>query len=383
VAFLNDPAYQRQSLPTAAPNLRHGITHHPSAQPMASTEDTRRARADHSVRPVVVPFMELRKLEHFLAVVEEGSFTSAAARLFMVQSSLSASLLALERELGTDLFVRGRRGAELTDAGRALVGPARATLEQVDKAKEAVGEVCDLLLGTVRVAVAPSLPRSIDVCDTIRQFHERHPGVEVRLLRTDSRTMADLVLDGHVDFAVTPWADCMSSGLQFEPLISTRLALVCPAGHRLAGAGDVDPRELIDEQIIDLPREWQARTLLDGLMQERGLERRARLEVDDWLGALRMAQRGAGVAYGPLECLKEEVSRDLDVATLAGAPLWEIGVATRDDKLRGAAGRAFLDAYLEGCAELRPGAARSGSIPDHLHRRSRTSEWAPRAKSRD
>src|SRR3954447_22666132 len=123
---------------------------------MGSTEDARPPRADHSVPPVVVPFMELRRLEHFLAVVEEGSFTAAAARLFMVQSSLSASLSALERELGTELFVRGRRGAELTDAGRALVGPARATLDQVDKAKDAVGKVRGLLLGTVRVAVAPS-----------------------------------------------------------------------------------------------------------------------------------------------------------------------------------------------------------------------------------
>ncbi len=305
--------------------------------------------------------MELRRLEHFLAVVEGGSFTAAAARLFMVQSSLSASLLALERELGTELFVRGRRGAELTDAGRALVGPARATLEQVEKARDAVGEIRDLLLGTVRVAVAPSLPGSIDVCDTICQFRERHPGVEVRLVRTDSRTMADLVMDGYVDFAVTPWADTMTSGMHFEPLISTRLALVCPTRHRLAGAVDVDPRDLVDEEIIDLPREWQARRLLDGLMEAHGLERRARLEVDDWLGALRMVQRGTGIAYGPLECLKEEVSCDLQVATVAGAPLWEIGVATRDDKLRGAAGRAFLNAYLDGRTELRPATARSGA----------------------
>jgi DNA-binding transcriptional LysR family regulator len=166
--------------------------------------------------------------------------------------------------------------------------------------------------------------------------------------------MADLVLDGHVDFAISPWVDRMSSGLHFEPLMSTRLALVCPAGHRLAGADDVDPRELVDEQIIDLPREWQARQLFDGLMEARGLERRPRLVVDDWLGALRMVQRGAGMAYGPLACLQEAMSRELDVTTLAGAPLWEIGVVTRDEKLRGAAGRAFLDAYLEGCTELRP-----------------------------
>jgi DNA-binding transcriptional LysR family regulator len=155
----------------------------------------------------------------------------------------------------------------------------------------------------------------------------------------------------------------LDSGFHFEPLISTRLAFVCPVGHRLAGAVDVDPRELLDEQIIDLPRAWQARKLLDGLMESRGLERRARLEVDDWLGALRMVQRGSGMAYGPLACLQEEMCRDLDVTLLAGAPLWEIGVATRNEKLRGAAGRAFLNAYLEGCTELRPAAARPKSIP--------------------
>jgi DNA-binding transcriptional LysR family regulator len=175
--------------------------------------------------------------------------------------------------------------------------------------------------------------------------------------------MADLVIDGHVDFAIAPWADRMSSGLHFQPLLSTRLALVCPIGHRLAGANEVDLWELVDEQIIDLPRAWQARKMFDRLIEERGLERRARLEVDDWLSALRMAQRGAGVAYGPLECLKDEVARDLAVATLAGAPVWEFGVVTRDEHLRGAAGRAFLDAYLEGCTELRRKAGRSRPIP--------------------
>ena len=99
---------------------------------MAPTEDARPSRADHSVPPVVVRIVELRRLEHFLAVVEEGSFTAAAARVFMVQSSLSASLQALERELGTELFVRGRRGAELTDAGRTTVDGALVDLLEAE-----------------------------------------------------------------------------------------------------------------------------------------------------------------------------------------------------------------------------------------------------------
>jgi hypothetical protein len=67
--------------------------------------------------------VEPRQIEHFLAVVEEGSFTRAATRVSMVQSSVSESLLALERELGTDLSIRGRRGAELTDV--RSVSPSR------------------------------------------------------------------------------------------------------------------------------------------------------------------------------------------------------------------------------------------------------------------
>src|SRR5688572_27820563 len=78
---------------------------YPSTTSMAPNEDLRPSRAVQRVPPAVVHFVELRQLEHFLAVVEEGTFTAAAARVFMVQSSLSASLMALERELGTELFI--------------------------------------------------------------------------------------------------------------------------------------------------------------------------------------------------------------------------------------------------------------------------------------
>jgi DNA-binding transcriptional LysR family regulator len=118
--------------------------------------------------------VEPRQIEHFLAVVEEGSFTRAATRVSMVQSSLSESLLALERELGTDLYIRGRRGAELTDAGRPFLEPARAALAEADRARDAVAGVKGLLRGSVRVAVA-AVPRNIDVVETIRRFRDEHP----------------------------------------------------------------------------------------------------------------------------------------------------------------------------------------------------------------
>ncbi|MCU1620371.1 MAG: Transcriptional regulator, LysR-family [Modestobacter sp.] len=294
--------------------------------------------------------MELRQLEHFLAVVEEGSFTRAAGRVYMVQSSLSASLLALERELGTELFIRGRRGAELTDAGRALVPPARAALEQIERARDAVADVQDLLRGTVRIAVVAT-PRIVDVVETLHRFQGQHPGVHVQAIPTDAKNMAALVTDGQVDFAITPRVDRTTPALCFEALVSTPLVLVCPAGHRLAGARDVDPRDVIDESIIDLPRECQSRQLFDRVLEEQGLRRQVRLEVDNWLGVLAMVQRGTGISYGAEACINEEIFGGVEIATLAGAPFWELGVAFRDETLRGAAGRAFLAAYRKQCRE--------------------------------
>jgi DNA-binding transcriptional LysR family regulator len=293
--------------------------------------------------------VELRQLEHFLAVAEEGSFTRAASRVFMVQSSLSASLLALERGLGTELFIRGRSGAELTDAGRAFLQPARAVLEHADRARDAVAEVKGLLRGTVRIA-AVFVPRGIDLVETIRRFREEHPGVEVRVLPADPKSMVELVADGQVDFAVTPRVERTGAGLDFEPLVTSPLVVTCPAGHRLAGAREVDPRDLVDEAIIELPHGWRSRELFDQLFEKHDVQRQVRLEVDDWFSVLSMVQRGVGISYGPRECIDEEIFGGVDVATLADPPLWELGIATRDAALRGAAGRAFLAAYLEDCA---------------------------------
>lgn len=304
--------------------------------------------------------MDLRQLEYFLAVAEEGSFTSAAARLYMVQSSLSASLLVLERELGADLFVRGRRGTEVTDAGAALLGPARAVLERVEAAREAVAEVVGLHRGTVRVG-AMSLPRRIDVVGTIRRFTADHPGVQVQVVPGDSCSLLNLVAEGEVDFAVAGRLDRMPP-IRFQPLYCTELTLFCAATHPLAQARDVEPEDLTSESFIDLPRGWHARDIMDRLFRDCSVQRRAGFEIDDWLGALALVKRGMGITYGPQACIDKELFAGVATVTLAGFPRWEIGIATRDEALRGLAGRALLESYCEDMRHVHT----DSSAPEHV-----------------
>lgn len=290
--------------------------------------------------------MELRQLQHFFAVVEERSFTRAAARLHMVQSSLSASLLSLERELGADLFVRGRRGAELTDAGRAFLDPAGAAVEETRRARDAVAEVVGLLLGSVHIATV-GLPSGLDLLDAVGQFQSEHPNVDLHIAHHPARDVVRLVADGQVDFGIATSTYSMPRGLQFEPLMSTPLFLICSADHRLAGAPDVDPRELLHEQIIDFPLSWCIRELFDRVLAEQEVERKVRLEVSEWHTAVSMVRRAMGISYGALAFLDPD-DTDIDYATLANGPLWEIGIVTRD-RARGAAGKAFLDTYRQRC----------------------------------
>src|ERR1700744_6572750 len=124
--------------------------------------------------------VELRHMEYFLAVADNGSFTEAAKRLHVVQSGGSATLKSLERGLGTGLFVRGPAGVMLTSAGEALRPCARQTLDAARAARDAVNATRGAVRGTVTVGTLTSIG-VIDLPTVLFELHTRHPGVQVHL----------------------------------------------------------------------------------------------------------------------------------------------------------------------------------------------------------
>src|ERR1700739_4873136 len=84
--------------------------------------------------------METKQIEYFLRIAELGSINRAADDLRMSQPSLSRLILQLEREIGTALFMRTRRGVHLTDAGRLLSERARPVLRDLSKLRDDVGQ---------------------------------------------------------------------------------------------------------------------------------------------------------------------------------------------------------------------------------------------------
>lgn len=125
--------------------------------------------------------MELRHLRYFIAVAEEGHITRAAERLGMQLPPLSQQIKAIELELDVQLFHRRARGVELTDAGRAFLEEARATLRHLDRAFETTRRASRGEQGRICVGVTSTTPFHPLVPRAIRAFREACPMVSLTL----------------------------------------------------------------------------------------------------------------------------------------------------------------------------------------------------------
>ncbi len=147
--------------------------------------------------------MMLDALHHFLLIVEHGTFTEAAKHAHLSQPALTQSIRRLEDELGASLLHRGRRGAELTAAGQALVPRARAAIAAVEEGRRAVREVLGLEGGEVRIGAGGTACTYL-LPPVIASFRREHPRVRF-FLREHTPEEARFALDaGEIDLAVIP-----------------------------------------------------------------------------------------------------------------------------------------------------------------------------------
>src|SRR5215471_19267942 len=105
--------------------------------------------------------MDLRQLEALLAVAEAGSFTAAADRLHTVQSNVSEHVRQLEKELGVQLLVRGRRGTAPTEFGVRVIDRARAVRSELEALHKDVSMLQGLEIGHATLGVVGTVSRSL------------------------------------------------------------------------------------------------------------------------------------------------------------------------------------------------------------------------------
>lgn len=188
--------------------------------------------------------MDLRQLNHFLAVAEELHFGRAAERLGMTQPPLSQSIMALERELGAPLFARTKRHVALTPFGRQWLEHVRPAVAAIGELPATARRLLEGRAGRLALSFVSSADYSI-VPELVRRYSTAFPDVEMTLAEATSDVQIEALVEGRIDAGILiPPAAALPAMIDYRPLLREPLVAAVPeawaADGRLAGEGWLD-----------------------------------------------------------------------------------------------------------------------------------------------
>jgi DNA-binding transcriptional LysR family regulator len=178
--------------------------------------------------------VSLRHLRCFVEVADSGSFTIASSRLFLTQSSLTATIQQFEEAVGLKLFDRTTRRVAMTDAALRFKIEADKILNHFDSALSDLQAFSQSQQGHIRIAAAASVIEQFLV-QAISTFREAYPNVTFSLRDAGAQEVEQMVYSGTVDFAITS-RHKGNPDLVYTPLLEDRYGLACRKDHPLAGS---------------------------------------------------------------------------------------------------------------------------------------------------
>jgi DNA-binding transcriptional LysR family regulator len=300
--------------------------------------------------------MDLRSLEAVVAIETHGSFSAAAQALFISQPALTRRVALLEQELDARLFIRTQRGVYLTDAGRAVIGPARRALRDANSIRDAVASVRDGSRGSLSIIGTTSLSRSI-LGFLLSEFHAVFPAIDIRVVPSDSSaSAAEAVEAGQHDLAIVEMP--APTTLEALPVIEEDFYAVF-AGGGITGTTDADiplvTKSMLEGRtLLHLPPAAFPMQRGTQLWKQIGVQPAAHLEIPECDLQLAVTRTGRAVAVVPRTVALEARAAGLDVAAPPRPIRRTVGIARHPSNSSPAVTR-----FLDLARRLRPDTSRA------------------------
>lgn len=197
--------------------------------------------------------MNIDNLRECVDLAKTLSFTKTAQRFYLTQPVLSKHIVNVEKELGVEIFLRGKNGVHLTSIGKTFVEGCQEVLERYDDVLEGIeyakyGEDKPIDLGYLYGASSVVLPKAI------KAFVKQHPSIEVRYLSMEIDEIPSALDENRIDLAITTDLEKFDADrFAWKQLYRDSLCLIVPKAHHLAVQDSVSVDDLVGEEII-VPR---------------------------------------------------------------------------------------------------------------------------------
>jgi DNA-binding transcriptional LysR family regulator len=252
--------------------------------------------------------MQLAQIQGFLEVARRGNVSRAADALLITQPALTARLQALEHQLGQPLFVRTRRGVQLTEAGHAFLPYAEQAVTALASGMAEVEQVSAGSGGELSLAVAPQVSSYV-LPHLLTRFAQDYPGVRLVVRTTHSEEIVELVVRREVQAGLG--RRVRHPLVTYAPIYDDQLVLVSPPDSPLAKTATASRSALADTPLILFDRASSYYDLTTALLREAGVRPRGVIELDNVEAAKRMVAGGLGVALLPRTSVADEIARGL------------------------------------------------------------------------
>ncbi len=252
-----------------------------------------------------------------LAIVQEvekqGSLTAAANVLCLTQSALSHSMRKLERQLGTDIWLREGRTLRLTQAGQYVLAVANRVLPQMTLAEDRLRQFAQGERGTLRIGMECH-PCYQWLLKVVSPYLAAWPDVDVDVKQKFQFGGIGALFGYEIDLLVTP-DPLFKPGLHFEPVFDYEQVLVVGRDHPLARADQVEPQDLLDEVLITYPVPTDRLDIYTQFLMPAGVapKRHKAIETTDIM--LQMVASGRGVAALP-RWLAQDYAQKMNVSAV-------------------------------------------------------------------
>lgn len=289
--------------------------------------------------------LNLDQLQTLIAIADLGTFAAAAQALHLAPPTVSLHIKELESRMQALLLVRGRRQAELTPAGQALVDEGRKLLAASDDLIELVQRRATGREGLVKVGVSAGvstrlLPLMLDA------LNRRSPGVEVRLEALGSADAMARLKAATLDIGIVASPQAAVAEITLEPWRNDRMVALLPASWQ--APDPVTPAWLSERRWASFAPATQMHGLVSSWFGQAGFNPRPFLALS-YPGALKsLAAASQCAAILPLEEVEDpQQSPDMHVRPLSPALMRPMAVAYRRAPAPGAAVSAVLAVLAE------------------------------------
>jgi DNA-binding transcriptional LysR family regulator len=286
--------------------------------------------------------MDLRSLRYFIETARLSSFTQAAERLHVTQSTISKMVRQLEEELKAPLLLRDGRKLVLTDTGRIVFERGEAMLAMQRQLMLEVRDVQALRRGTLTLGMPPMI--NMLFTPALKVFRERHPDIEVRLVEAPGPAVEQQVAANELDLGVTVLPAASSLELESIPVARYPVWAMAAQGTFRANARTLKLRQLQDLPLVMLNEEFGLTRTLRAAFAEAGLTPQVAAHSAQWDWLVEMASAGIGVALLPEPFMHRLSDERLQAVRIVEPEVtWEVAHVWNGRYLSHAA-RAWLEA---------------------------------------